>query len=108
MDYGYFTVLSQPIHWLLTQLHKFTHNWGWAIVLLVGLLKLALYPLSAAQYKSMAKMRKFQPRIEQLKERYGEDKQKYQMAMLELYKKEKINPAGGCLPLLIQMPVLRK
>lgn len=105
MDYGYFTVLSQPIHWLLTQLHKLTHNWGWAIVLLVALIKLALYPLSAAQYKSMAKMRRFQPRIEQLKERYGEDKQKFQMAMLELYKKEKINPAGGCLPILIQMPV---
>ena len=105
LDYGMFTVLSNPIHWLLTQLHKFTHNWGWAIVLLVVLIKLALYPLSAAQYKSMAKMRKFQPRIEQLKERYGEDKQKFQMAMLELYKKEKINPAGGCLPILIQMPV---
>ena len=105
MDYGLFTVLSQPIHWLLTQLHKFTANWGWAIVLLVVLIKLALYPLSAAQYKSMAKMRKFQPRIEQLKERYGDDKQKFQMAMLELYKKEKINPAGGCLPILIQMPV---
>ncbi|MEO6154515.1 MAG: membrane protein insertase YidC [Thermomonas sp.] len=105
LDYGMFTVLSKPIHWLLTQLHKFTHNWGWAIVLLVVLIKLALYPLSAAQYKSMAKMRRFQPRIEQLKERYGEDKQKFQMAMLELYKKEKINPAGGCLPILIQMPV---
>ena len=105
MDYGYFTVLSQPIHWLLTQLHKLTHNWGWAIVLLVVVIKLLLYPLSAAQYKSMAKMRKFQPRIEQLKERYGDDKQKFQMAMLELYKKEKINPAGGCLPILIQMPV---
>ncbi len=105
LDYGMFTVLSKPIHWLLTQLHKLTHNWGWAIVLLVVLIKLALYPLSAAQYKSMAKMRKFQPRIEQLKERYGEDKQKFQMAMLELYKKEKINPAGGCLPILIQMPV---
>lgn len=105
MDYGYFTVLSQPIHWLLTKLHKITHNWGWAIVLLVVLIKLLLYPLSAAQYKSMAKMRKFQPRIEQLKERYGDDKQKFQMAMLELYKKEKINPAGGCLPILIQMPV---
>jgi YidC/Oxa1 family membrane protein insertase len=105
LDYGLFTPLSQPIHWLLTQLHKFTHNWGWAIVLLVVLIKLALYPLSAAQYKSMAKMRRFQPRIEQLKERYGEDKQKFQMAMLELYKKEKINPAGGCLPVLIQMPV---
>ena len=105
LDYGMFTVLSKPIHWLLTQLHKFTHNWGWAIVLLVVLIKLALYPLSAAQYKSMAKMRKFQPRIQQLKERYGDDKQKFQMAMLELYKKEKINPAGGCLPVLIQMPV---
>ncbi len=105
LDYGMFTVLSKPIHWLLTQLHKFTQNWGWAIVLLVVLIKLALYPLSAAQYKSMAKMRRFQPRIEQLKERYGEDKQKFQMAMLELYKKEKINPAGGCLPVLIQMPV---
>ncbi|HTL13557.1 MAG TPA: membrane protein insertase YidC [Thermomonas sp.] len=105
MDYGIFTVLSKPIHWLLTQLHKLTANWGWAIVLLVVLIKAALYPLSAAQYKSMAKMRKFQPRIEQLKERYGEDKQKFQMAMLELYKKEKINPAGGCLPILVQMPV---
>jgi YidC/Oxa1 family membrane protein insertase len=105
LDYGIFTVLAEPIHWLLAQLHKVTHNWGWAIVLLVLLIKLALYPLSAAQYKSMAKMRKFQPRIQQLKERYGEDKQKFQQAMLELYKKEKINPAGGCLPILIQMPV---
>ena len=105
LDYGMFTVLSKPIHWLLTQLHKITQNWGWAIVLLVVLIKLALFPLSSAQYKSMAKMRKFQPRIEQLKERYGDDKQKFQMAMLELYKKEKINPAGGCLPILIQMPV---
>ncbi len=105
MDYGMFTVLSKPIHWLLMQLHKLTHNWGWAIVLLVVLIKLVLYPLSAAQYKSMAKMRKFQPRIQQLKERYGEDKQKFQMAMLDLYKKEKINPAGGCLPIFIQMPV---
>jgi YidC/Oxa1 family membrane protein insertase len=105
MDYGIFTVLSKPIHWLLTQLHKLTHNWGWAIVLLVVLIKLILYPLSAAQYKSMAKMRKFQPRIAQLKERYGDDKQKFQMAMLDLYKKEKINPAGGCLPIFIQMPV---
>jgi YidC/Oxa1 family membrane protein insertase len=105
LDYGMFTFLSKPIHWLLEQLHKITHNWGWAIVLLVVLIKLALYPLSAAQYKSMAKMRRFQPRIAQLKERYGEDKQKFQMAMMELYKKEKINPVGGCLPVLIQMPV---
>ncbi len=105
LDYGIFTFLAQPIHWLLAKLHGFTANWGWAIMLLVLLIKLALYPLSAAQYKSMAKMRKFQPRIQQLKERYGDDKQKFQTAMLELYKKEKINPAGGCLPILIQMPV---
>ena len=105
LDYGIFTFLAQPIHWLLAKLHGLTGNWGWAIMLLVLLIKLALYPLSAAQYKSTAKMRKFQPRLQQLKERYGDDKQKYQTAMLELYKKEKINPAGGCLPVLIQMPV---
>ena len=105
LDYGIFTFLAKPIHWLLAQLHKLTHNWGWAIMLLVLLIKLALYPLSAAQYKSMAAMRKLQPRMQQLKERYGEDKQKFQMAMMELYKKEKVNPAGGCLPVLIQMPV---
>lgn len=105
LDYGVFTILAEPIQWLLAQLHKLTHNWGWAIVLLVLLIKLALYPLSAAQYRSMAKLRKLQPRMQQLKERYGEDKQKFQAAMLELYKKEKVNPAGGCLPILIQMPV---
>ncbi|MDQ3229488.1 MAG: membrane protein insertase YidC [Pseudomonadota bacterium] len=105
LDYGMFTFLAKPIAWLLAQLHQITHNWGWAIVLLVLLIKLALYPLSAAQYKSMAKMRKFQPRIAQLKERYGDDKQKFQMAMMELYKKEKINPVGGCLPVLLQMPI---
>jgi YidC/Oxa1 family membrane protein insertase len=74
-------------------------------VLLVVLIKAALFPLSTAQYKSMAKMRKFQPRIAQLKERYGEDRQQFQTAMMELYKKEKINPVGGCLPVLLQMPV---
>ncbi|MCY7355410.1 MAG: membrane protein insertase YidC [Lysobacter sp.] len=105
LDYGIFTFLAKPIAWLLAQLHKITNNWGWAIVLLVLLIKLALFPLSAAQYKSMAKMRKFQPRIAQLKERYGDDKQKFQMAMMELYKKEKINPVGGCLPVLLQMPI---
>ncbi len=81
------------------------HNWGWAIVGLVVLLRIAMYPLSAAQYKSAAKMRKFQPRLQQLKERYGEDRQKFQQAMMELYKKEKINPMGGCFPILIQMPI---
>jgi YidC/Oxa1 family membrane protein insertase len=105
LDYGIFTLFAEPIHWLLAKLHTVTGNWGWAIVLLVVLIKLAMYPLSAAQYRSAARMRKLQPRMQQLRERYGEDKQKFQMAMLELYKKEKVNPAGGCLPVLIQMPV---
>jgi YidC/Oxa1 family membrane protein insertase len=90
---------------VLSFLHGIFRNWGWAIVGLVFLIKLLMFPLSAAQYRSAAKMRKFQPRIEQLKERYGDDKQKFQMAMMELYKKEKINPVGGCLPVLVQMPV---
>ena len=90
---------------VLAFLHGVFGNWGWAIIGLVVIIKALMYPLSAAQYKSAAKMRRFQPRIEQLKERYGDDKQKFQMAMMELYKKEKINPAGGCLPVLVQMPV---
>jgi len=105
LDYGIFTVLAQPLHWLLAQLHALTGNWGWAIVLLVVLIKGALFKLSEAQYKSFAKMRRVQPRIEALKERYGDDRQKFQMAMMELYKKEKINPMGGCLPMLVQIPV---
>ena len=105
LDYGIFTFLAKPIAWLLAKLHLLTSNWGWAIVLLVLIIKLMLYPLSAAQYKSAAKMRRFQPRVEQLKERYGDDKQKFQVALMELYKKEKINPVGGCLPVLVQIPV---
>ena len=105
MDYGVFTILAQPMAWLLGVLHDITGNWGWAIVLLVVILKLALFKLSEAQYKSFAKMRAVQPRIEALKERYGEDRQKFQTAMMELYKKEKINPMGGCLPILIQIPI---
>ena len=108
VDFSRFSVMATIASWLfwvLDKLHGLLGNWGWAIVGLVVVLKLAMYPLSAAQYKSMAKMRKFQPRIAQLKERYGDDKQKFQMAMMELYKKEKINPVGGCLPLLLQMPV---
>ena len=105
MDYGIFRHIAEPIHRLLGLLHNATGNWGWAIVLLVLIIKLLLYPLSAAQYKSTAKMRKFQPRMAQLKERYADEPQKYQQAMMELYRKEKINPAGGCLPVLIQMPI---
>jgi len=105
-DYGMFTVIAQPLfHYVLSPLHALTGNWGWAIVLVTLLIKIAFYKLSEAQYRSMAKMRKFQPRLEALKERYADDKQKLQQAMLELYKKEKINPMGGCLPMLVQIPV---
>ena len=90
---------------LLDWLHGFSGNWGVAIILLTVLVKLVLYPLSAASYKSMANMRKLAPRLQSLKERYGDDRQKLNQAMMELYKKEKINPLGGCLPILVQIPV---
>ncbi|WMJ71083.1 membrane protein insertase YidC [Stenotrophomonas sp. 24(2023)] len=108
VDYSRFSIMAvigQGLFWVLNHVHKLVGNWGWAIIGLVVLLKLVLYPLSAVQYKSGAKMRRFQPRIAQLKERYGDDRQKFQTAMMELYKKEKINPMGGCLPILIQMPI---
>ncbi len=108
VDYSRFTIMAVLGEWLfrlLDLMHGLFNNWGWAIVGLVVVVKIALFPLSQAQYKSMAKMRKFQPRIQQLKERYGDDRQKFQMAMMELYKKEKINPVGGCLPILLQMPI---
>ncbi|MGH8030330.1 MAG: membrane protein insertase YidC, partial [Arenimonas sp.] len=106
LDYGKVTFIAQPLFdYVLKPLHALTRNWGWAIILTVLLLKLALYPLSAAQFRSMAKMRAVQPRIEALKERYGSG-QEYQVAMMELYKKEKINPVGGCLPMLIPLPIM--
>ena len=105
LDYGIFTAIAQPIHWLLALLHSLLGNWGWAIVFLVVLIKAAMFKLSEAQYRSFARMRRIQPRLEALKERYGDDRQKYQTAMMELYKKEKINPLGGCLPILVQFPV---
>ena len=105
IDYGKVTVLSKPLFALLKLLHGLVGNWGWAIVLITIIVKLALYPLSEAQFRSMAKMRKLQPRMQSLKERYGDDRQKLNQAMMELYQKEKINPMGGCLPLLIQMPI---
>lgn len=105
VDYGVFTVIAEPLHWILAQLHKLTGNWGLAIILLVLLIKAAFFKLSETQYRSMAKMRKLQPRMEALKERYGDDRQKLNQAMMEFYQKEKVNPLGGCLPMLIQMPV---
>ncbi len=104
-NYGIFTIISKPLHWVLSKLHAITGNWGFAIILLVLLIKAVFFKLSEAQYRSMAKMRKMQPRIAALKERYGDDKQKVNAAMMEIYQKEKINPLGGCLPMLIQMPV---
>jgi YidC/Oxa1 family membrane protein insertase len=106
LDYGIFTFLAQPMFdYVLKPLYSLTGNWGWAIILTVLIIKLLLYPLSAKQYQSFAKMRAIQPRVEALKERYGDDKQKFQMAMMDLYKKEKVNPAAGCLPILITIPV---
>jgi YidC/Oxa1 family membrane protein insertase len=105
VDYGWLTVLAKPIYWLLEQLYALVSNWGWAIVLLTILIKLLFYPLSAASYRSMAKMKAVSPRLMQIRERYANDKAKMNQAMMELYRNEKINPLGGCLPVLIQIPV---
>jgi len=105
LDYGIFSFLAQPLFWVLNELHGLFGNWGWAIIGIVVIIKLLLYPVSAKQYKSMARMRAVAPRIEQLKERYGEDRTKFNQAMMELYQKEKINPLGGCLPMLIPIPI---
>ncbi len=105
VDYGWLTPIASPLFWILNAIYKVVGNWGWAIILLTLLIKLVFYPLSAASYKSMAKMKKLQPRLKTLKERYGDDRQKLNQAMMELYKKDKINPLGGCLPIVIQIPV---
>ena len=104
-DYGWLKPLAYPIYWVLEKIERLVGNWGWAIIILTILLKLALYPLSAAGYKSMAKMKKLTPRLQQLKETYGDDRAKLHQSMAEMYKTEKINPLGGCLPILIQIPV---
>jgi len=105
VDYGVLTVLAQPLFWLLKTIHRIVGNWGWAIVLVTVIIKLAFYKLSETSYKSMANMRRMAPRLQSLKERYGDDRQKLNQAMMELYKKEKINPLGGCLPIVVQIPV---
>ncbi|GAB3738397.1 membrane protein insertase YidC [Silanimonas algicola] len=105
LDYGIFSFLAQPLFWVLNWLHGLFGNWGWAIIGIVVIIKLLLYPVSAKQYQSMARMRAVAPRIEQLKERYGEDRMKFNQAMMELYQKEKINPLGGCLPMLVPIPI---
>jgi len=105
VDFGVLTFIADPLFTVLSWIHDIVGNWGWSIILLTLLIKIVFYPLSAASYKSMAGMKKIQPRLKTLKERYKDDRQKFQTEMMALYKAEKINPAGGCLPILIQIPV---
>lgn len=105
VDYGIFWVIAKPIFILLDYIHSILGNWGWSIIVLTLIIKLIFYKLSEASYKSMARMRRFQPKIADLRERYGSDKQRMSQALMGLYKKEKINPLGGCLPMLVQIPV---
>lgn len=105
VDYGLMTPIARPMFWVLSWLHKVVDNWGLAIILLTVLVKLALFPVSAAGFRSMAKMRVVAPKLQRLKEQYADDRERLHRAMMELYKTEKINPMGGCLPILIQMPV---
>jgi len=105
VDYGLLTFIAKPIFWLLKHLHELLGNWGWSIILLTMFIKLAFYKLSAASYRSMANMRRMTPKMAQIRERYGDDRQRMSQAMMELYKKEKINPLGGCLPIVVQIPV---
>ena len=105
VDYGWLTVIAKPLFWVLSKLNALVHNWGIAIILLTVLIKAAFYPLSAKSYKSMAQMRELAPRLQSMKEKFGDDKQKMQQAMMDLYRTEKINPMSGCLPILVQVPV---
>ena len=105
VDYGWLTPVAAPLFWVLSYIHGLSGNWGYAIILLTLLIKIVFYPLSAASYKSMARMKKFQPRLKTLRERHGNDRQKLNQEMMQLYKQEKINPLGGCLPILVQIPV---
>ena len=105
VDYGFTTIIAQPLFWVLNKIHSVVGNWGWSIILLTLLIKLVFYKLAETSGRSMAKMRKLQPRMKALQERYKDDRQKLSQSMMELYKQEKANPAAGCLPLLVQMPV---
>jgi YidC/Oxa1 family membrane protein insertase len=105
IDYGFLWMISQPLFWLLLKIQSFVSNWGVAIIIITLIVKGVMYPLTKAQYTSMAKMRDLAPKMAQLKERFGDDRQKMSQATMEMYRKEKVNPAGGCLPLLLQMPI---
>ena len=104
VDYGWLTIISNPLFWLLNFVFEYVGNWGVAIILVTFLIKLVFYKLTESSGRSMAKMRGLQPRMKALQERYKDDKQAHSAAMMELYKREKVNPAAGCLPILIQMP----
>ena len=104
-DYGFFTILSKPLYWLLDKLHGFIGNWGWSIVALVVLLKIAFYWFNAKAYQSMAKMKAINPKVMDMRERYKDNPQQMQQEMMRIYREEKVNPMGGCLPILIQIPV---
>lgn len=105
VDYGWLSFIASPLFMILSLIQGFVGNWGYSIILLTILIKLAFYPLSASGYRNMAQMRELAPRLQSMKEKFGDDRQKMQQAMMELYKKEKINPMGGCLPILVQIPV---
>jgi len=105
VDYGLLTFIAAPLFWVLAWIHGYVGNWGWAIILLTVLIKAIFYPLSAASYKSMAKLRVLTPKLLKLKETYADNRQRMNQEMMELYKKEKVNPLGGCLPILVQIPV---
>ncbi len=105
VDFGWLTVLANPIFWLLKKIHSFVGNWGWSIIILTMIIKGIFYKLSEASYKSMARMRRLQPKLQALKEKYGSDRQIIGQKTMELYKTEKVNPLGGCLPMIIQIPV---
>ena len=104
-DYGMVTIIAKPLFWLLEKIHSYVGNWGWAIILLTLLIKAVFFPLSAASYKSMARMKTITPRMTQLRERYKGDPQKMNAELMALYKTEKVNPFGGCLPVVVQIPV---
>jgi YidC/Oxa1 family membrane protein insertase len=105
VDFGVLTFIGKPIFWLLHKFHGIFGNWGWSIILVTMVIKSLFYKLSESSYRSMANMRKLQPRLKVLKDKYGEDRQRFNQAMIELYKEEKVNPLGGCLPILVQIPV---
>jgi len=105
VDYGWLTFIAEPLFWLLKKIYQFVSNWGLAIIIITILIKLVFYKLSETSYRSMARMRKLQPRLQKLKERFGDDKTKMNEAMMKIYREEKVNPMGGCLPILVQIPV---